>query len=425
MSWRRRLWAVAVLAVAMLATAWVASAHTLPVPGDAGELAQPEQDVPGAGAVLEWNAIAQNAVVASGRSPAEGFVYFAYAQAAVYDAVVSIEGGYEPYSVSIRAARDASPEAAAATAAHDTLAGLFPTQRSTLDYALSASLARIGDGRAKQQGVAVGRATAAALLALRADDGRDAAVGYTPPTGLGAWQPTPPAFLPVVAPWLATMRPFVLDSPSRFRPPAPSLGSDAYARDLNEIRQYGAATSTVRTPEQTETARFWGANAAAQYNEALRGVASKRDLDGVDAARLLASVDVTGADAIIACWDAKLAYGFWRPVTAIRAGGDAGWTPLLTTPNHPEYPSAHGCVSSAVAEALSQFLGTSRIDLDVSSSVTGTTRHYATAAGLLSEIRNARVWAGLHFRTSTVVGMELGQRVARYDLRHSFGKARP
>jgi hypothetical protein len=373
-------------------------------------------------AVLEWNAIAQDAItVGAAKTPHESFVYLAYVQAAVYDAVVSIQGGYTPYTVAIRAPRGASTDAAAATAAHDALVGLLPAQKASLDVALATSLGRVPDGAAKRDGAAVGRAAAAAILAFRADDGRDAAIGYTPGSGPGKWQPTPPGFLPPTAPWMAVMRPFVLDSSARFRPPAPpALDSAVWARDYTEVKLYGSATSTLRTPAQTETARFWGPNAAAQYNAAFRGLAAARHVDAAGAARLLAMTDVVGADALIACWDAKYTYGFWRPVTAVRATEDPAWSSLLTTPNHPEYPSAHSCLTAGLAEVLTSFLGTNEIDLDVSSSVTGTTHHFDRVADLKRELGNARVWAGLHYRFSTTVGLDLGQKVARYDLRRAF-----
>jgi hypothetical protein len=377
-------------------------------------------------AVLEWNAVAQDAVVVgAAKSPHDSFVYLAYVQAAVYDAVVSIQGGYEPYAVSVRAPKGASPEAAAATAAHDTLAALLPAQRASLDAALATSLGRIPDGAAERNGAAVGRAVAAGLLALRADDGRDAPIGYTPGSGPGKWQPTPPAFAPGASPWLAVLRPFVLDSPAQFRPSAPpALDSAAWRRDDAEVKLYGSATSAVRTPAQTETARFWSANPAGQYNASVRAVASARHLDIVQAARLLAMTDTIISDALVGCWDAKYTYGFWRPVTAIRATEDPTWTPLLVTPNHPEYPSAHSCVTAALTEVLTTFLGTREIDLDVASSATGTTRHFDRGADLKRELGNARVWAGLHYRFSTVVGLDLGAKIARYDLRHAFGERR-
>jgi hypothetical protein len=260
--------------------------------------------------------------------------------------------------------------------------------------------------------VLVGEQAAAQIVSARVGDGRDAPVTFTPAPAPGVWRPTPPALAPALTPWLAKVRPLLLRRPSQFRPgPPPALSSALYAYDLRETERLGGADSTDRTPAQTEIARFWSEPTAAQYQRALRGYAAGRDIAGE--ARLLATVDVTAADALIACWDAKYAYGFWRPVSAI----GHGWQPLLVTPNHPEYPSAHGCTTAAVAEALAKLSGTRRIGLTVTSTVTGTTQRFATADDLERQIVDARVWGGLHFRNSVRVGERLGRAVAGFDLR--------
>jgi hypothetical protein len=231
------------------------------------------------------------------------------------------------------------------------------------------------------------------------------------------WQPTPPALAPALTPWLAKVRPLLLRRPSQFRPGAPpALSSALYAHDLRETERLGGADSPDRTPAQTEIARFWSEPTAAQYQRALRGYVAGSSTR--DAARLLATVDVTTADALIACWDAKYTYGFWRPVTAI----GHGWQPLLVTPNHPEYPSAHGCTTAALAETLARLAGTRRIGLTVSSTVTGATQRFATADDLERQIVDARVWGGLHFRDSVLVGERLGRAVARFDLRQAASR---
>jgi hypothetical protein len=210
---------------------------------------------------------------------------------------------------------------------------------------------------------------------------------------------------------MGRVRPLLLRRPDQFRPgPPPALSSPQYTADLRLTQRLGGVDSAARTPEQTEIARFWSEPTAAQYQRALRGYAAGRDI--ADAARLFATVDVTAADALIACFDAKYTYGFWRPVTAL-----PGWQPLLVTPNHPEYPSAHGCTTAAVAEALAKFAGTRRIGLTVTSTVTGTSQRFATAGDLDRQIVDARVWGGLHFRNSVRVGERLGRAVAAYDLR--------
>jgi hypothetical protein len=278
--------------------------------------------------------------------------------------------------------------------------------------------------------VAVGEKAAAQVIALRTGDGRDLPGVFAPAPGPGVWQPTPPAFLPALTPWMANVHPLLLLSPSQFRPgPPPALTSLRYARELRRVQRLGGVDSTRRTPAQTATALFWSDNPAAIYQRAFRTYTADRPL-GIEAtARLFAMTDVTAADSYIACFDAKYFYGAWRPVTAIRnadedgnpaTSADPGWLPLVVTPNHPEYPAAHGCVSAAIAEALRRFQGFSRISLSVSSAVTGTTRSFSTAGALDDEIVRARVLGGLHFRNSVLVGETLGKHVAAFDLASAF-----
>src|SRR5262249_35124738 len=238
------------------------------------------------------------------------------------------------------------------------------------------------------------------------------------------------AFLPAQTPWMAQMEPFLLQSASQFRPPPPpALTSPTYTADYREIQRVGGAASTVRTLAQTQIALFWTEQAAQQYNRAFRAQAADRLLSIEQTACYLALLDMTVADAGIACMDGKYAYGFWRPITAIQQGGDDGnpqtvgaptWTPLAVTPNHPEYPSAHGCATSAVAATLTSFFGTRSIDFTIDSTVTGTTQHFASASALRRQIIGARIWAGLHFRNSMHAGITLGNRVARYAATHYF-----
>jgi hypothetical protein len=252
--------------------------------------------------------------------------------------------------------------------------------------------------------------------------------------GVWIFAPPPSAQAPQI-PWLAYMRPFMLRAPWQFRVgPQPSLTSRRYTRDLAEIQAYGSAASTMRTPEQTAVAQFWNAFATNQTNAMITGVVTAHGMDAVDAARAFAMANMLDTDAGIACWDSKYHYLAWRPVTAIQHAdidgnpattADAAWTPLLTTPNHPEYPAAHGCITGAESDMLTTLLHTQQIEVDVPGAAGGattltTTRHYANAADLRHEIVDARVWAGLHFRRSAVVGVRLGRSVARYDLARYF-----
>jgi hypothetical protein len=225
------------------------------------------------------------------------------------------------------------------------------------------------------------------------------------------------------------MKPFLLNSSSQFRAPAPpALDSALYAADFSEVKAYGEVGSSVRSSAQTATAYFWNANAILQYNATLRGVALQHNLDLVDTVRLLAMGGLVSADAGIACFDSKYHYMFWRPITAIRDDGnlaDASWTPLLTTPNHPEYPSAHGCLTSAVDGVLVNFLGTTNLNVTIPGAQNGavtlsTQRTYATQQELDVELVNARVWIGFHFRNSVHAGDNIGHSVAEWGAQRFF-----
>jgi hypothetical protein len=381
--------------------------------------------------VVAWNAIAQRAAISVGKQlPPEATVTLAYVQAAVYDATVAIDGGGKPYALRLRPRPRASVDAAVATAARDMLVQLLPTQAAALDADYVAALAAVPDGRAKDAGIAVGRLAAEAVIELREGDGYQADIGFVmPPPAPGVWQ-LPPGTSPQT-PWVSRMRPFLLQRADQFRPgPPPAMSSRAWADEFNEVKAVGGATSTIRTPEQGAIARFWTTHGAQQWNTAIGQLAQSRGLDVDQTARLFAMVDVVGADSLIACFDAKYDYLFWRPQFAVPQGdtdgnpatiGDATWKPLVNTPAHPEYPSAHGCASMASADALSAFLGTRRIELDMQSTVTADTmpsRHFHTVRELIREIQNARVWAGIHYRGSTLVGSRLGDDVARWDLHH-------
>ena len=386
--------------------------------------------------VTYWDDIASQAVTAAALPPPDGHTVFAYEAVAVYDSVMAVSGKYEPFAIIGNAPKGASVEAAVAASAHDVLAHYLPAQAATIiDPALVASLGMITDGKAETDGVALGHRVAAAWLALRADDGFRVAVPYTPPDPPvpGVWLPT--AATPAVGTYLPAMRPFALASADQFRPDGPpALGSRRWARDYNEVKDVGSATSTTRTPDQTTAAKFWQEPPVQQAHGSFRLFIAQHGLDVVKAARFMAMVSVTIADALVACFDAKYHYAFWRPITAIRAGdtdgndateGDPAWTPLLpATPNHPDYPSAHSCLTPASAIAIQRFLGTRHIDFTVPSLTGLGDRHFATVGQLTREVSNARVWGGIHFRTAVQDGVVLGKKVAREVLSENFGRAR-
>ena len=387
-----------------------------------------------ADSVLAWNATAATTVLAAGKFPTEGLIHMSYVQGAVYDAVDAIAGGYQPYVGHLRAPHWASVDAAVAAAAHDVLVTHLPTQRASVDAAYATALAAIPDGKAKTAGIDVGVQAAEQLLAARTGDGLDAPVAYTFGSGPGAWilptDNTATNAQTPQTPWAATMRPFLIRSASQFRPgPPPDLTSARYAADLNETQAWGSKTSTLRTADQTQIARFWTASGIVPDNEAMRRVTQRLNLGATATARALAMLDMVEADSLIACFDAKYHYAAWRPYTAIRGAdtdanpattADPTWLPLAATPNHPEYPAAHTCVTAAQGDVLASVLGTTTINADISSPVTATTRRYDTVAQLDTEVLNARIWAGLHFRTSLQVGLTLGNRVARAALDDHF-----
>jgi hypothetical protein len=312
----------------------------------------------------------------------------------------------------------------------------FPAQQATLDDALATSLAAVPDGAAKSDGLAIGQASADSLIAFRQGDGYGADIGFTMPApAIGVFQL--PAGQTAAVPWLSQLRPLMLESPDQFQPDGPpALTSAVYAASYNETKYFGGAVSAYRSAEQTDVARFWTSQPGIQFNVAYQGIATSRCLSPVQAARLFAMTNMSGADALIACFDSKYHSLAWRPQFAIPQGeadgnaftrGDPTWTPLAPTPAHPEYPSAHGCGSEAQIFALVAFLGTPNINLDISATVPNLlhpTRHFQTAGQLIDEIGNARVWGGMHFRFSVNAGVRLGQHVAAWVLRHNFQRIR-
>ena len=378
-----------------------------------------------------WDAIAVRTIVVQGlKPPPVTQLYLGFVSAAMYNAVVTIDGRFAPYTTQPRAHAHASPEAAAATAAYRVLSVYFPASAEQLTADYQASLTRIPNGVGKVHGIRVGEDAARAIVRLREGDGRDANITLKVPPAPGVWRPTPPAFAPMLAPWLGFVRPLLLASPTQLPLPGPDpLTSTTYTRDFNEVKAIGAAASATRTPAQTETARFWNDSVPVQFQAAFRDLATRHRLDIDHSARMLAILNMTAADAAITCWRAKYDVPYWRPSTAIQLAdtdgnpatiADPSWTPLVANPPYPEYPSGHACLTGAITSGLGSLLGPQNIDLVVSSAVTGTTRHYATERALDQETMNARVWLGIHFRKAVVDGNRLGHRVSRWALRHYF-----
>ena len=418
---------IAILAASTLALA----------PNNAGAVGPSSQ------VALDWNLNAVTAVRAArtmdevppgatdrGLYQTEGLVYMSYVQAAVYDAVMKISHRYELYHHFKAAAGHASLEAAVISAAYNTLVHYLGDPSGTLAAKYQSAIAALPAGKETNRGIAVGQAAAADIEALRAGDGLNAPVSDACPTPTSP--PTPGAYLCAAAPsiqtlqtpWVASMRPFLLRSPSAFRAPAPpALNSTTYTDNLAETR--AAVINSPSMPDQAATALFWNLNAINQLNQTLRAVATQHGMDLVDTVRLLAMGEMVPTDAGIACFDSKYHYLFWRPITAIRAGGDTTWSPLVATPNHPEYPSQHGCVTSALAETLAAALGTQNLNVTIQGAVNAsgtltTSRTYATVQDINAELVNARVWIGFHYRNSVVVGEALGTAAATWALARNF-----
>jgi hypothetical protein len=380
--------------------------------------------------VIDWNKIASTTIVTNGKEPsATSGVWFAYVQLAVYDAVNAIDHRFQPYVFTTQAPVGASQDAAAVAAAHRILVNYFPAQQLGLDAQFTASLSAISDTGANiAAGVSVGEQAAQALIAARANDGLLANVPYAPPVGLGFWQPTPPAFAKPLTPWLGQMVPFTMTSAGQFFPdegPTP-LDSQQWIDDYNQVKTLGAINSTVRTAQQTEIGLFWTEHTGQQYARAFRGLAAQQGLDTSQTARLMAMLWAGFADSAMGCWNAKFSFSFWRPVTAIRAGGgntalagDPLWTPLGATPAHPEYPAAHGCVTGAVSTILARYFGTPNLQFSVDSLVTHTVHTFNSTHDLLAEVEYARIYAGFHYHHSVVQGKVLGTKVA-HQLAQNF-----
>jgi PAP2 superfamily len=386
---------------------------------------------PTSNAVIAWNIHAETAIFDVARqSPTASARSFAIVQGAVYDAVNAIAGTpYEPYLIAPRSRPGDSAPAAVATAAYRVLLWMFPGQADALRTRYEESLAAIPDGRPKRGGVAVGEVAAAAMIDARRDDGAFSDATWPVGTAPGQYRLTPPGFLQTGA-WFATLKPFVIDDPGEYRTPGPpALTSPAYARGLNEVKALGSATSTVRTPDQTEAAIWWDDPRLVEW-AIKRQLAAGHRLGTLQTARLFAMVDVAAADTLIACYKEKKAWAFWRPVTAIPLAGidgnpvtepDPAWTPLRTTAPSAEYPSGHACFTSATTIGLRKFFGRDNLSFSASSADSGTTRRYHSLSTAMAELVQARIWAGVHYRFAAVDGERLGAAVAPDVLDHAFG----
>jgi hypothetical protein len=384
--------------------------------------------------VTDWNAIM--AATVTGSPPQQGRAA-SIVHAAVFDAVNSIEQGYSVYAVSPPVTLPASPEAAAVAAAHRVLVKLFPASKTALDNQYAASLAQIPDGDSKTNGIAVGEFVAAEMVALRSADG-SAPVPYTlPPPGLGIWRPIPPTPsatpAPPTLPWWGGVTPFVLESATQFHvPPPPELTSVEYASDVNEVKAYGRASGSLRTPDQTELVRFWAESGVLQWNRIARAMAAERQTTLAENARLFALLNMAFSDASVVVFETKYRFNFWRPLHAIRENDgttqyddgnpetvpDPTFTSLIPAPNHPEYLSGHCISSSAAAEVLTQFFGQQAAFTTTSTTLVGVVRSYSSFWDAAREVVDARVFGGIHFRRTCVISNEVGKKIGKFAVRN-------
>ncbi|BCY07477.1 vanadium-dependent haloperoxidase [Actinoplanes sp. L3-i22] len=384
----------------------------------------------GPNAVVVWNLNAQNEIYEVARqSPATAARSFAMVQGAVYDAVNAVAGvPYQPYLTAPKARHGASADAAVAAAASAVLLSLFPEQAATVTAQYDAALAAIPDGRAETAGVAVGRQAAAAMIADRVGDGAFDPDSWNISTAPGQWRPTPPTNIQDGA-WFADLKTFVLPDAAMFRTAGPpALTSAAYTRDFAEVKAIGGVNSTVRTLDQTQSAKWWHDRRLTEW-DMKRQLAVDTHLSTLQTARMFAMVDIVNADALIACYNEKKYWNFWRPVTAVQEAdldgnpatvADPTWMPLLVTPPFPDYTSGHTCSFSAITLTWQRFFGRDDIPIGAYSADSGTTRSFPSFSAALDEVVEARIWGGVHFRTADVQGLRIGTGTARYVLAREF-----
>jgi hypothetical protein len=377
--------------------------------------------------VTEWNVIALNATAIPPNSILQSRV-LAIVHGAMYDAVNAIEQKGLPYAVDLKAPAGASIDAAVAAAAHGVLVRLAAPQRPMLDAALSSALAKIADPRARSDAVALGERIAEKSVTLRSGDQSGASVPFSPKPGPGLYQLTPPHSLPALLPQWGEVTPFVLRSRSglEFKGP-PAMSTNEFARDFEEVKSAGARNSPTRTAEQTAVAVFWTVQTAVPWHAAARAASTAKNLSVAENARLFAVLSMATADSQVVAFDEKYRKPHWRPITAIRAAGELGnpaikgdpeWEPLLGTPPHPEYPSAHAIFSGAAESVLTRFFGSDAVQVAVTfPPVFGVTRSYSRFSQITEEVENARVWGGMHFRSANRDGIAVGRRIGEIALR--------
>jgi hypothetical protein len=386
-----------------------------------------------ADAVTDWDAIMEKTVM--GADPFSQLRSAVIMHLAVFEAVNSIVGDYEPCFRRIPAPPGASPEAAAIAAAHRSLLALHPNRAAALDALRNKSLAAIPDGPSKNSGIAVGKAAANTILALRANDGSSGVSPYTPRTTPGNWRPTPPDFTPAFQPNLGKVATLGIENGAQFRlKPPPDLRSRRYARDYNEVKKVGQMNWTERPRNRTDVARFYGVTDTELYLIAARQVSKAQGKTLSENARIFALLSIAIWDGAIACFDSKYLYNFWRPITAIRAGAadgnpktdaDLKWMPLIPTPPFPSYPSGHATFGAAARRVLEEVFGARGHSITLTNPLLpDVTLHYTSWKQITDDINESRIYGGVHYRFDQEAGASLGKRVGAYILQHKLRPVR-
>ena len=389
----------------------------------------------------DWNEAMLNAIRRENTPPPLAARNLAILHVALFDAVNSIERTHKPYLTFVAPGGPASEQMAVAAAGREVSLSLFPSERSTVNALWMRAAGRIKSAQERTNSVAIGVAAAKAILEARASDGAQLVITYFPSNQPGAWRRTPPYYRPPESPNWRCLKPFAMHRCDQFRPPPPpKLDGPQYAADFNEVKSLGQRDSAVRTAYETQTALFWSdftgtVTPPGHWNQVARAIANDRKLRLPEKARLLALLNVALADAGIVAWDAKYAFNFWRPVTAIRRATDdanpltdpdAGWQPLLTTPPFPEYVSAHSTFSGAAATVLALFFGQDEIPFQIGSdSVPGLVRAYRSLSGAASEIGHSRILGGIHFPSADKAGRAAGRELGRYVFKNLLTEQGP
>ena len=387
--------------------------------------------VPAPDPVTAWSEMTVGAAQTAGMPPLRVPISLAMVHLAMLDAVTaaSANGASDLYAARPRVTRPASAYAAAVEAGHVILLAEFPGQRSLLDETRRRLLAAVPESAERENGIETGAAAARDLLALRRHDGRNVTVTHASGLAPGVWRPTPPAFLAMNTAFLAHVTPFVLAAPGQVRPAGPPpLTSPRWAADFNEVKTLGRADGSTRTAAQTAAARFWEPLAGTVWPVTIRRIAAEQSLDLLASARFQAAAFAAFADSLIACWDAKVHFNTWRPITAIadgerdgnpRTDDDPAWLPLGVTPNFPEYPSGHACATAAVAQTIEHYFP-GPVAIAARNVFTGEERSYRDARRLIAEVVEARMLLGVHFRHANEDGAAIGRDVATLVRRRFF-----